>query len=545
MSTTTAAPASAPPATAEHARLAEATGRAEDDLFTANPWYEWGPYLSERAWGTVREDYSADGDAWDYFPHDHARSRAYRWNEDGMAGHLATSATSCAWRSRSGTARDPILKERMFGLTGPEGNHGEDAKEYWWYLDGPAEPRLAALALPLPAGAFPYDDLVAENGRRGRDEPEYELLDTGVFDDDRYWIVEVDLRQGIADRGPGPDRRREPRPGRGDARTSCRRSGSATPGRGTPAPSVPDARTATATRVAVRPPASRRLPARGRARPRRRRARGAVLRQRDERRPALRRATRRTPYPKDGINDHVVAGARDREPGAARARRPRCWYRVTVPGGRHGRAAAAAAPPGRRSDPQAPPAWAAAAFDEMIVDPRARGRRVLRRARAGRAPTPSDAGAAPGVRRADLEQAVLPLRRRALARRRSRRSRRRPPGHRPAATRAGGTSTPSTSCRCPTRGSTRGSRPGTSPSTPSPGRTSIPAFAKYQLIVLLPRVVPAPERRPSRLRVELRRRQPAGARPGRAAGVRHRRRHATSTSWSGSSRSCSSTSPGG
>src|SRR3954452_25095222 len=118
--------------TAEHARLAEATARAEDDLFNANPWYEWGPYLSERAWGTVREDYSADGEAWRSFPHDHARSRAYRWNEDGMAGISDIRHELCLalalWNGQ-----DPILKERMFGLTGPEGNHGEDVKEYWWY----------------------------------------------------------------------------------------------------------------------------------------------------------------------------------------------------------------------------------------------------------------------------------------------------------------------------------------------------------------------------------------------------------------------------
>ena len=136
--------------TAEHRRLAEATGAAEEDLFDANPWYEWGPYLSERAWGTVREDYSADGNAWDYFPHDHARSRAYRWNEDGMAGlsdiHQDLCLSLALWNGR-----DPILKERMFGLTGPQGNHGEDAKEYWWYSEALPSHALLALALSLPA----------------------------------------------------------------------------------------------------------------------------------------------------------------------------------------------------------------------------------------------------------------------------------------------------------------------------------------------------------------------------------------------------------
>jgi hypothetical protein len=178
------------PRTAEHRRLAEATGRAEDDLFTANPWYEWGPYLSERAWGTVREDYSDDGNAWEYFPHEHARSRAYRWNEDGMAGLSDIRHELCLALSLWNGA-DPILKERMFGLTGPQGNHGEDAKEYWWYLEGLPSHALLQWRYHYPQAAFPYRQLVEENGRRGFDDFEYELIDTGAFGDDRYWIVEV------------------------------------------------------------------------------------------------------------------------------------------------------------------------------------------------------------------------------------------------------------------------------------------------------------------------------------------------------------------
>jgi hypothetical protein len=182
--------ASPRPATAEHVRLAEAVGRAEDGLFEANPWYEWGPYLSERAWGTVREDYSDDGNAWSYLPHDHARSRAYRWNEDGMAGLSDIRHELClALALWNGT--DPILKERMFGLTGPEGNHGEDVKEYWWYADGLPSHAWLRWRYHYPQSAFPYRRLVEENGRRNRDDPEFELLDTGVFDDDRYWVVEV------------------------------------------------------------------------------------------------------------------------------------------------------------------------------------------------------------------------------------------------------------------------------------------------------------------------------------------------------------------
>ena len=176
--------------TAEHRRLAEATGRAEDGLFDANPWYEWGPYLAERAWGTVREDYSADGNAWASFPHDHARSRAYRWNEDGMAGISDIRHELCMALALWNGA-DPILKERMFGLTGPEGNHGEDVKECWWYTEGLPSHALLRWRYHYPQAPFPYADLVAENGRRGKLDPEYELIDTGVFDDGRFWIVEV------------------------------------------------------------------------------------------------------------------------------------------------------------------------------------------------------------------------------------------------------------------------------------------------------------------------------------------------------------------
>src|SRR4051812_40231906 len=181
-----AAPAAA---TVEHERLAS-SGPPDGPLSDSGPWMLWGPYLSERAWGTVREDYSADGSAWDYFPHDHARSRAYRWNEDGMAGLCDLFQRLCLslalWNGR-----DPILKERMFGLTGSEGNHGEDVKDYWWYLDALPSHALLRMRYHYPQAEFPYADLVAENGRRDQSQPEYELLDTGVFDEDRYWVVEV------------------------------------------------------------------------------------------------------------------------------------------------------------------------------------------------------------------------------------------------------------------------------------------------------------------------------------------------------------------
>src|SRR5690349_23341284 len=171
--------------------MTEEERRLKEAREGAVPWKLWGPYLSERAWGTVREDYSADGDAWSFFPHDHARSRVYRWNEDGMAGFCDETQNWCLslglWNGV-----DPILKERMFGLAGPQGNHGEDVKEYWWYLDGTPTHSWNTWRYHYPQREFPYGDLVAENGRRGKLDPEYELLDTGAFDDDRYWIVEVD-----------------------------------------------------------------------------------------------------------------------------------------------------------------------------------------------------------------------------------------------------------------------------------------------------------------------------------------------------------------
>jgi len=164
--------------------------RLEDGLRQASDWYLWGPYVSERQWGTVREDYSADGEAWGFLPHDHARSQAYRWGEDGLAGFCDIEQRLCLglalWNGR-----DPILKERAFGLTGAEANHGEDVKEYWWYLDATPSHAWNRWRYHYPQAAFPYENLRAENGRRGKFDPEYELLDTGAFDGDRYWVTEV------------------------------------------------------------------------------------------------------------------------------------------------------------------------------------------------------------------------------------------------------------------------------------------------------------------------------------------------------------------
>jgi hypothetical protein len=166
---------------AERNRLAADARRLEN-------WKRWGPYLSERQWATVREDYSAEGASWEYFPHDQARSRAYRWGEDGLLGITDRQCRLC-FALALWNGRDPILKERLFGLAGPEGNHGEDVKECYFYLDStPTHSYLKAL-YKYPQAEFQYARLVEENHRRSRLEPEFELADTGIFDDDRYFDV--------------------------------------------------------------------------------------------------------------------------------------------------------------------------------------------------------------------------------------------------------------------------------------------------------------------------------------------------------------------
>src|SRR5215469_14991295 len=157
----------------EHARLREAREGTQ-------AWRKWGPYLSERQWGTVREDYSDNGTAWDYFPHDHARSRAYRRGEDGLAGFSDDKQFLC-FALALWNGKDSIIKERLFGLTNSEGNHGEDVKEYYFYLDSTPTHSYMKYLYKYPQAAFPYDDIVRTNARRNRQEPEYELIDTGVF----------------------------------------------------------------------------------------------------------------------------------------------------------------------------------------------------------------------------------------------------------------------------------------------------------------------------------------------------------------------------
>src|SRR2546421_2187707 len=150
------------------------------------PWWRWGSFLAERQWGTVREDYSPVGDAWNFFPHDHARSRAYRWGEDGILG-ISDSRCRLCFSVALWNEADPILKERLFGLSGPEGNHGEDVKEAYFYLDATPSNAYMRGLYKYPQKPFPYVDLVNENRRRGKLDPEYELVDTGVFADNRYF----------------------------------------------------------------------------------------------------------------------------------------------------------------------------------------------------------------------------------------------------------------------------------------------------------------------------------------------------------------------
>src|SRR3954447_10467435 len=185
--------------------------RLNDARESGIPWKRWGPYLSERQWGTVREDYSASGSAWEYFSHDQSRSRAYRWGEDGLAGISDDQQRLCfALALWNGT--DPIIKERLFGLDNGEGNHGEDVKEYYFYLDSTPTHSYMRYLYKYPQSAYPYEQIIRTNRERGRHEPEYELLETGAFDEGRYFDVFVEyakatpedvlIRITVHNRGP-------------------------------------------------------------------------------------------------------------------------------------------------------------------------------------------------------------------------------------------------------------------------------------------------------------------------------------------------------
>ncbi len=307
-------------------------GRLDYGLRQAGEWYRWGPYVSERQWGTVREDYSAGGDAWNYLSHDEARSRAYRWGEDGLAGFCDIHQRLCLGLALWNGA-DPILKERLFGLTSRQGNHGEDVKEYWWYTDAIPSHAWNRWRYHYPQAAFPYARLIAENGSRDRDQPEYELLDTGVFDDDRFWIVEVDyakdgpddllMRISVTNAGPEPATLHV-LPTAWFRNTWAWGTGDAEPGPFLAAASA-DERPAT---VSVRHPFAGELELLAGAAPD-----GSppeLLFCDNETNTALLFGSEpTTPYPKDGIGDHVIRGAATVNP-ARTGTKCSAWYRLSL-----------------------------------------------------------------------------------------------------------------------------------------------------------------------------------------------------------------------
>jgi hypothetical protein len=313
---------------AERERMAD-PGRPEEGLLSASPWYRWGPYLSERGWGTVREDYSADGDAWSYLPHDHARSRAYRRSEDGMAG-IADGFSRLCLSLALWNGRDPILKERMFGLTNAEGNHGEDVKEHWWYLDALPSSAWLRWRYHYPQAAFPYEDLVATNRGRSKLEPEYELLDTGVFDEG-YWAVEVhyakaepdDILMRILVRNRGSAAATlHVLPTLWFRNTWAWEVDAPRPG----LEAAPDGRSIRARHHELGPYELLIGDGPDGSRPE------LLFCENETNTARLFGATDGPRYPKDGINDHVVEGRPTVDP-ARHGTKAAAWYRVTVPAG--------------------------------------------------------------------------------------------------------------------------------------------------------------------------------------------------------------------
>jgi hypothetical protein len=418
----------------------------------------------------VREDYSADGEAWDYLPHDHARSRAYRWGEDGLAGFCDVEQRLCLgvalWNGR-----DPILKERAFGLTGAQGNHGEDVKEYWWYLDAVPSHAWNRWRYHYPQGPFPYQDLIDTNRARDRRQPEYELLDTGAFDGDRYWITEVtyakaspgDLLIAISVTNAGPDTQTlHVLP------TAWFRNtwswGDQDAGRPEMTADSP-----AAVRI-VHPFGGNLELIAGHASDGAKGSQPATLFCENETNVArLFGAAPVTPYPKDGINDHVISGAATVNPDLTGTK---CafWYQLTVPAGQAAELRLRLRPTGTGA-----PAETALGdeFSQVLAARRAEADEFY----AELTPREATADEALVMRQAfagllwskqlyyyDVARWLdgdpgQPWSRRSGGR---------------AATPAGAVSTPSTSCRCRTSGSTPGSPPGTSPSTRSRWRTWTP-----------------------------------------------------------------------
>ena len=494
-------------------------GRLEDGLRQSSPWYAWGPYVSERQWGTVREDYSQDGDAWNYLPFDHARSRAYRWGEDGLAGFSDIHQQLCLglalWNGR-----DAFLKERLFGLTGPQGNHGEDVKEHWWYLDALPSHAWNRWRYHYPQAAFPYEQLrtgerAAGPAQPGVRDPRHRGVRPGSVLDHRGRVRQERRRAGAADR----DHRDQRRGGRGHAARAADRlvpqhlvvgerraqaGHEARPGRRRSTSSTPSSarsscwRTPPTTAPSPTPSPRRRCSAR--TRPTRQRLFGSAS---------------ETPYPKDGINDHVVGGAPTVNP-EQQGTKCAFWYRLTVQPGATARLRLRLRPK--------PETGTSGPFDKKDFD------LVVQRRRAEadefyQALTPAagqrgrGAGDAAGLRRDALVEAVLQLRRGDLARRR--------PG--PAGPAAGARAEQERALaelqrlRHPVDAGqvgvpvVRGLGPGVPLRLAGPRR---PRVRQVPAGAAVPGVVPAPERGAAGLRVGLLRREPAGPGVGRARGVR-------------------------
>ena len=310
--------------TAEHARIASApAGRPGN-------WKALGPYVSERAWGTVREDYSADGEAWAYFPYEHGRSRAYRWSEDGLAGICDIEQRMC-FALTLWNGRDPFLKERIFGLAGPEGNHGEDAKEYWWYVDATPTSSWLSWRYHYPQAEFPYARLREENARRSAADREYELEDTGVFDAGRYWQITADYAKEspqdvcvrVRVRNAGPEAAhlhvlptlwfRNRWSWDGDVERPTIRAAA---GAADNASAVAEERDLGRWRLDAGPGPDGRAPS-------------LLFCENETNSMRLFGSPSPTPYPKDGINDHVVGDAATVNP-ELEGTKAACWYRLTV-----------------------------------------------------------------------------------------------------------------------------------------------------------------------------------------------------------------------
>jgi hypothetical protein len=305
--------------TEEEIRLSESAARTKH-------WKRWGPYLSERAWGTVREDYSPYGNAWEYFSHDQARSRAYRWNEDGIAG-ISDRRQFLCFAVALWNERDSILKERIFGLTGSEGNHGEDVKEYYFYLDSTPTHSYMRYLYKYPQNEFPYGRLVEENRQRGKDQPEFELLDTGVFDDNRYFDVFVEYAKAevedilikitVANRGPETANLRL-LPTLWFRNTWSWKSFGAKP-------ELREAKSRSGSAIEVEHPqlGKRWLYCDG--------SPELVFTENETNNERLFRVPNRSPYVKDGINEYVVRAASDKVNPELRGTKAAAHYRLTVP----------------------------------------------------------------------------------------------------------------------------------------------------------------------------------------------------------------------